>query len=164
MGDIGPGSELCDGILDEDCDGLVDEGCGCVTGSIRSCGSAVGECAAGRETCDTAGRWGLCTGASGPAAESCTARDDDCDTRTDEGLNRFCGSDVGICTRGMETCARGGWGACLGATTARAEACDGVFDEDCDGQTDEGQAGAAYCGKGVCKKLAGACINGVASG
>jgi hypothetical protein len=46
-----PSAEICEGSLDENCDGVVDDGCDCTDGETRSCGSDVGECSAGTETC-----------------------------------------------------------------------------------------------------------------
>jgi hypothetical protein len=83
-GGVGPSSESCNRI-DDDCDGTTDEGCDCVTGETRPCGTDVGECVSGRETCDAAGRWGPCLGSTPPTTEICNGRDDDCDTLTDEG-------------------------------------------------------------------------------
>ncbi|MDQ3034756.1 MAG: MopE-related protein [Myxococcota bacterium] len=79
------GTETCDGLRDEDCDGTVDEGCGCTTGSTRACGTDVGVCVAGSQTCDATGNWGGCAGSTGPSPEVCNALDDDCDVLIDEG-------------------------------------------------------------------------------
>ncbi|MEM9073531.1 MAG: MopE-related protein [Myxococcota bacterium] len=124
--------EACD-ALDNDCDGETDEG---VT---RLCGSDEGRCVAGIETC-TDGAFGACVDRIDPIAETCNNVDDDCDGTTDETLVRSCGSDVGRCVAGTETCGSGVWGACDGAVTMIAEACEGSVDEDCDGTVDEGCA------------------------
>jgi hypothetical protein len=130
------GVERCDGARDEDCDGTADEGCACTIGSMRACpaGTDAGECVAGSQTCAD-GVWGPCTDRVDPVPEDCDGADDDCDTRIDEGLRRGCGSDVGACSRGYETCAAGAWGSCS-ATEPSTEVCNGV-DDDCDGRTDE---------------------------
>ncbi|MCA9607002.1 MAG: C-type lectin domain-containing protein [Myxococcales bacterium] len=126
----------CDGN-DEDCDGVIDEGCGCSpSGSRRDCGSDVGACRVGVQTCSSAGVWGDCVGATDPAPETCNGIDDDCDGTIDM-FSRACGSTVGICTMGMETCIAGSFTACSGIAS-RDEACDGLLDEDCDGAVDEG--------------------------
>lgn len=143
-GGAGPASETCDGAVDEDCDGAVDEGCDCTDGRSRACGSDVGACVAGVQTC-TAGSWDACTGALEASTERCDGSvDQDCDGLVDEGCEctdgstRACGSDVGECAPGSQSCAGGSWGACGGATGPTTEACDGSLDEDCDGTVDEG--------------------------
>jgi hypothetical protein len=40
-----PGTEVCEGSLDENCDGTVDEGCACTDGETQQCGTTdVGAC------------------------------------------------------------------------------------------------------------------------
>lgn len=168
----GAGDEACDGHSDEDCDGAVDERCACVDGSSRSCGTDTGSCVAGTEMC-VDGAWGACRGRTGPAEEACDGlSDEDCDGVVDEGCacasgaTRSCGSDVGRCVPGVQSCAAGAWSACVGATTAEAERCDGVLDENCNGVVDEGCActdGASRsCGSdvGVCVAGAQVCDGG----
>ncbi|MDH5493543.1 MAG: MopE-related protein, partial [Myxococcales bacterium] len=111
---IGPTPEICDGLIDDDCDGTVDNGCGCTSGTTRACGSDTGACVAGTESCDATGAWRSCAGATGPSPELCNGIDDDCDGSIDEGLTRSCGTDLGICALGLETCAAGLWGSCVG--------------------------------------------------
>ena len=84
VGQVLPGTEVCDGELDEDCDGSVDEGCECIDGETRECGTDVGECEKGTQTC-VDGQWGDCEGAVGPSDEVCDGKDNDCDGKTDEG-------------------------------------------------------------------------------
>ncbi len=138
-----PIAEACDGVLDENCDGTVDEGCDCVTGAMRGCGTDVGRCVAGSQTCDAAGRWGMCMGSTDPRTETCDGTDDDCDGVTDEGCDcitgamRNCGTDVGECIRGNETCdVMGRWGPCLGGRGPVTEVCNSR-DDDCDADVDE---------------------------
>jgi hypothetical protein len=136
-----PTAEECNG-LDDDCDGSTDEVCDCIAGESRPCGTDEGECEAGTQTCQ-AGAWSECQGAVGPTAEECNGLDDDCDGTTDEGCacttgeSRPCGSDVGACQPGTQTCEDGAWGECLGGVSPTQEECNGV-DDDCDGTTDEG--------------------------
>ena len=143
-GGVGPGTETCDGVLDQDCDGVVDEGCGCVDGATRACGEDRGVCELGSQSC-AAGAWGACAGGVGPGTETCDGvLDQDCDGTVDEGCDcvdgatRPCGEDEGACELGSEACASGAWGACTGGVGPSAETCDGAIDEDCDGETDEG--------------------------
>ncbi len=82
-------AEICDGI-DNDCSGGpmggiddVPGGCGCSLGDTRPCGTDVGRCSAGSQTCTSAGTWGPCSGVL-PRAETCDGGDADCDARTDE--------------------------------------------------------------------------------
>jgi hypothetical protein len=157
-GSVGPGTETCNG-LDDDCDGTVDEGCGCINGATMACGTDVGACNAGTQTC-TSGAWGPCVGSTGPTAETCNAADDDCDGTVDEGLTQSCGSDVGECAAGTQTCTTGFWGACVGSVGPASETCNNK-DDDCDGLKDESltqQCGATDVG--VCSFGTQSCANG----
>src|SRR5437588_361505 len=73
-----------DGVVDDNCDGRVDEGCACTDGALRLCGSNVGACRTGTQTCGR-GAWGACTGGVTPGPETCNGVDDNCDGLTDEG-------------------------------------------------------------------------------
>lgn len=155
-----PSAETCNG-RDDDCDGRVDEGL------TRGCGSNVGRCVRGTQTC-SGGSWGSCVGAVNPRAETCNNIDDDCDGQIDDGVRRSCGSDVGRCRRGTQTCSRGSWGSCEGGIRARAEQCDGL-DDDCDGAIDENlvrscgtDVGECVAGEETCSRGAwGSCVGEV---
>ena len=144
VGAIEAAVEICDGGADEDCDGTIDEDCACTTGAERPCGSDVGECSAGVQRC-AAGSWSACEGGVGPSLEACDgALDEDCDGVADDGCDcvdgatRACGSDVGACSAGTQTCEGGAWRACMGAIGPAPEICEGREDESCDGAVDEG--------------------------
>ena len=81
-----------------DSDGTVSNGkaisftaaVGCTDGETRTCGSNVGECSAGTETC-SGGTWGSCVGEIIPTEEICgNGLDDDCDTLIDEDCPTGC--------------------------------------------------------------------------
>lgn len=134
--------------LDDDCDGRIDENV------QRACETA---CGAGIQQC-RAGQWTSCS-AREPVAEDCgNGRDDDCNGNIDDGCDcvdgqtQACGSNIGICLPGSQTCEGSRWGDCLGGESPRAEVCNG-YDDDCDGVLDEGD----LCEVGVC--ACGACAN-----
>jgi hypothetical protein len=48
-----------------------------------------------------------------------------------------CGTDIGYCESGIETCGPDGtWGECVGEVQPSTEVCDDGIDNDCDGETD----------------------------
>ncbi|MFC1598853.1 LamG domain-containing protein [Patescibacteria group bacterium] len=142
----------------------------CTTGNIRACGSDIGECTAGVETC-IAGFWeGVCIGETTPGTEVCDAGllDENCDGWQNEGCDcadgatQQCGvTDEGACAYGIETCVAGVWGACVGNIDPQGgEICEGSVDEDCDGSVDE----TCFCTNGAvrsCGSNVGACSEGV---
>ncbi|MCB9639738.1 MAG: VWA domain-containing protein [Myxococcales bacterium] len=139
---------------DDDCDGKTDENltqactnnCGagsqtCSSGNWSACNATgtracTNACGTGSQSCAN-NKWGSCS--VSPSTESCNNKDDDCDGKTDEGLERACGP----C--GTETCAAGKWGTCVKAA-AKPETCDNT-DEDCDGKVDEGLSRPCNSGK-----------------
>lgn len=83
-GNIQPKDEVCGDLKDNDCDGEVDEDyCTCIHGSVKTCGSDIGECVPGLQRC-LSGRWGECMGNIPATAEICNGLDDDCDGETDD--------------------------------------------------------------------------------
>jgi hypothetical protein len=177
VGETTAGTETCD-ALDNDCDGSTDEGL------TRPCGIDRGICTTGTETC-TAGAWGACTGVE-PMEETCNDADDDCDGRTDEGLDLGlpCGEGRGECVPGTLTCSAGetvcgcppGYALrervdgttsvelCApddGGTGPLVEVCN-ALDDDCDGAVDEELPLGGECGdtEGACMPGTLQCIDG----
>jgi hypothetical protein len=176
--------EICN-QTDDDCDGLVDDG---VLNACGACGAVPVEICNGRDD-DCDGRTdedllNACGRCGALPAETCNGLDDDCDGQTDEG-NAICGggqlcqagrcvawvcdhgdtrscpdgTDTGRCVAGTQTCANNAWGNCIGQVGPAAESCNGS-DDDCDGQTDEGNA---ICGEGLLCQ-AGRCVDACPDG
>jgi hypothetical protein len=144
--EINPGTgEICDYGLDNDCDGSADVGCNCMVGETLVCGTNEGVCRKGIQLC-VGGIWGACGGAGyvGPVDEVCgNGLDDNCDGYIDEGCFctegdvQECGSDIGICQKGNQTCINNAWSVCNGEITPFTEICNDGLDNDCDGYTDD---------------------------
>jgi len=149
----GPIGEVCDN-KDNNCNGIIDEDV------YESCGYNLGICSQGVRVC-TLGTWGSCIGGTLPeATDICgDSLDNNCDGQVDEGCvcvngeTQICGTDVGECQKGTQTCTNGAWGICVGEIIKVTEICDGK-DNDCDGLTDEGN---------VCGSISynDTCFNGV---
>ncbi|HJL18422.1 MAG TPA: MopE-related protein [Sandaracinaceae bacterium LLY-WYZ-13_1] len=178
-GDYQESETLCDG-LDNDCDGVVDEDCDCVDGTTQTCGTDMGACMAGVQTC-VSGAWGACAGETPPVDEACNGDDDDCDGSTDEDVAApACALTDGVCAGSTQPCSGvGGFVACEAADygsdyeadetscDGQDNDCDGVVDEDCtcvDGTTQECGLSTGVCERGMQTCSAGewgACGGGV---
>ena len=137
----------------------------CITGTTQPCGSDVGECQSGIQTC-IIGQWGACEGETGPSPEICDGVDNNCDGQTDEGfgVGLSCGS--GICSGGLLECNFDGSGTqCSTDSLATSETCDGI-DNNCDAVVDENcdciDGTQQLCEKqfGVCSGSTKICIDG----
>ncbi len=87
------------------------------------------------------------------AEEFCNGLDDDCDEIIDNNIHEApCGpgTEVGICTQGLEKCVNGNEMLCFGDIGPQVEACDGL-DNDCNGQEDENlfRLCTSACGQGL---------------
>jgi len=127
-----PENETCNN-QDDNCDGIIDnfnEGCG------------LGACGGGVRTC-TGGSWSSCSTNNLVSNEVCNNIDDDCDGYIDEDLIQECGTNIGECVTGTQTCSAGMWGECDGANyiAPTNETCNGL-DDNCNGVIDE----ANVCG------------------
>jgi len=172
----GPGdiAEMCNDGIDTDCNGLVDDGCDCVPDSIAWCNTDQdGECSNGQMVCLSSGNgYGPCETTYIPVVEVCfNGLDDDCDGLMDNGCTCVPGSSVvcntglfGFCGAGLQHCLNdgSGYGPCevLFGPGDIAEVCYNGFDDDCDGQIDNGctcvPASVAWCNTGQ----DGECSNG----
>jgi hypothetical protein len=149
-----PGETVCDGV-DDNCNGLVDEG---VRNACGTCGTPPTEVCDGLDNdCDGFSDEGGVCSICIVEAETCDDRDNDCDLLIDEGVTRPCGSTVGACVAGIETCTAGTFGACtgIGPTT---ETCDGI-DNDCDGVID-GMTRPCGSDVGACARGTQTCVAG----
>ncbi len=128
--------ETCN-MIDDDCDYSIDEDIS------RECGTSnLGICRMGTETCSI-GVWSGCNAIT-PKTESCNGLDDNCDGVVDEGCacrsgeEQDCGTDVGACSLGKQSCINGAWSSCSGALVPKDEICNNDLDDDCDSEVDEG--------------------------
>ena len=104
----------------------------------------------------------VCTDDESTNEETCDGSDEDCDGKVDEDnavagpenpeqailLKQVCGSDVGLCQQGIQTCIDGAFGVCANEVLAVPEVCDGQ-DNDCDGHVDNGfdlNSDTSHCG------------------
>ena len=83
--------------------------------------------------------------------------DEGCAECTEEGATRECGTDVGRCRSGTQTCTGGAWSRCEGSEGPFSEVCNGE-DDDCDGEIDE-QA-ELLCSDGLACNGVEMCVDG----
>lgn len=129
--------------------------CGqCSPGSRRACIDALGNCAAGQQSCLADATWGACSILPAPE-DSCIPGDDaNCDGNPNTGCtctgDVACGpeQDRGICRRGLSVCTNGVPGTCQGALNRAARDCASPFDNDCDGVPDNTSDAVCQCDPG----------------
>jgi hypothetical protein len=102
---------------------------------MRVCGSNVGACKQGKETCKGS-TFGACVGSVGPVPESCNGVDDNCNGSVDEGfgLGQACdGPDTDLCLDDTMTCQGCSTGPNnLETCNGLDDNCNGIIDADCD--------------------------------
>ena len=138
------GDEVCDGV-DNDCDGIIDEG---VRNACGGCGMA-----AATDTCGD----GLDNDCNGRADDGCLCAktEQECYTGPAESAG------VGICAKGVQTCASEFYGACTGSVLPQLEQCGDGLDNDCDGAVDEGCAACTEGQTRPCGSATGVCQYGM---
>ncbi|MBK9265759.1 MAG: hypothetical protein IPM54_38975 [Polyangiaceae bacterium] len=159
-----PLPEVCDG-QDNDCDGMADDGNpgggqACMTGQP-------GVCAFGTSTCMN----GMisCVQTTMPSTEVCDGVDNNCNGATDEGTSGaacMVPNKVGACAQSTAQCTNGSL-LCPQTVFPATEICNNV-DDNCNGQTDEGNpGGGAACTvqgqQGPCAAGTLTCTNGALS-
>lgn len=103
---------------------------------VVACGARSGlEVGAGGSTSATSASSGTTSVTSSSSSSSSGCAD---------GATQPCGSDVGACKHGVETCQGGVFGPCVGGVGPHPEACNGV-DENCNGTVNDCDPGSGSC-------------------
>jgi hypothetical protein len=157
--------ENCTLKNDANCNGVPDDGCDCTPNTTGPCGNVDSlplPCKGGQRTCSAAGKWGDCIGNIEPSPRDCSSNvDNDCNGSPDradaacscpgavsQGQKATCTvpGAKGVCADGMHVCVpspdkqTGVFDACAGPAPGTKQ-CGSPADFDCDGVSDELQAG-----------------------
>jgi hypothetical protein len=114
-GNTEPSADICNG-RDDNCDGVIDNVNNGTSIEVAQC---------------------QCFNNGVPKIEECNNIDDDCDGQVDEGVERQCGTDRGICDFGKSVCVSGRWSECMGEIRPEKEVCGNGEDDNCNGEIDE---------------------------
>ncbi len=121
---------------------------GVVTGGAAACGARSGletsAGAGGSEASVSSSSSGSITASSSSASSSSSSASSSSSSGCVDGATQVCGSDVGACMYGEETCAGGVFGACVGGVGPKPEACTGI-DENCNGTVNDCDPGSGTC-------------------
>jgi hypothetical protein len=186
VGEVKPAAtDSCDEGDDANCNDKPNEGCDCFNGKTKDCGTDIGPCEFGTLTC-TNGAWPAddqCLGGvKAAAADACDAGNDaNCNGTPNEGckckgdeVNDMCGSNVGACKYGTQTCSGGVFSMCMGGvnptTNDTCFADDAANDTNCNGHgrdgcsqcvVTDGDKDCGECGQSACDGATGkrkACV------
>jgi len=138
--------EACNGI-DDNCVNGIDEG----FNLGATCNVGLGACGrTGSLVCSTDGLSSQCNVNPGlPSVETCNNLDDNCDGTIDNGIaNILTCNQNGLCSGNSLFCSAGNWFNNSNNYFPVAEVCDG-FDNNCDGQVDEGNVCGWECVPGT---------------
>jgi len=106
-----------------------------------------GLAACGARSALETGGGGSAPGSTSHASSSSTSAPSSSSSSTGgcvEGATQTCGSDVGACKFGLETCSGGIFGPCVGGVGPQPEACNGI-DTNCNGTVNDCDPGAGSC-------------------
>ncbi|MEQ9319627.1 MAG: MopE-related protein [Polyangiaceae bacterium] len=134
-----PGVEICDG-LDNDCNPATPDGAANPNFGMPCDGMDTDLCPEGSWGCVNSQM--TCSDNTNSTIDLCNGMDDDCDPASADGsedpaVGQQCdGADTDLCLEGTNGCS-GGAITCSDNTASTTEECNN-FDDDCDGQVDEG--------------------------